>query len=591
MYWLDLWDFLDPRPIRVTLLVLILAFAAAVLSWEHYYLLGCLLCLGYLGYFGVRYWRKRWCSSISLLWAGLALVGLVLAHTARATSQGAVWSAERQRARQGGSEQSAEGAQHRALVQPKDWPFPSRDGDGKELPVVVLAASGGGSRSAIYTALTLQALHQDQDPALHEVAANLQAMSGVSGGSLATAAYVAERLRQSGLASQEAEAADLKCNGGWSCLVEAVSQDFVYPTLAGALIPGVTRGDAIEREWDQNVGLDGITIAGLADAWTRARERACEPPQSGAVLPPFPLPLFSACTLDAHAVVISPLAGSAYVPQAAPIDAKGSGDAPDELQPLWQHYGLEKTDALTWVLDRDRIHAFDELGSGYDPTLAESVRASANFPFGFPLVQVDTAREWGPSWLADERQKRIQLTDGGVLSNSGLWSLFHLLTHPERIPELKRRGVLLLVIEASHMPTYGRNRRSLTSLYGAIRDQAPIAQNLHRRMFEILKDRYGEALSIVQIDVVPRISDNVHTTWALDQASRDRLEKSFDTIWHDTRKPSAAAQLRDHVLREWLRLRLRLPQRQQPQSCADEDAAPATAAQRRAEPLLRIPLD
>ncbi len=65
-----------------------------------------------------------------------------------------------------------------------EWPLPGDDG-----PVVVVAASGGGSRAAIYTAYTLERLHRDTP----DVADHLQAVSSVSGGSLASAAYVARR--------------------------------------------------------------------------------------------------------------------------------------------------------------------------------------------------------------------------------------------------------------------------------------------------------------------------------------------------------------------------------------------------------------
>ena len=54
---------------------------------------------------------------------------------------------------------------------------------------MIVAASGGGSRAAIYTAYTLERLHRDTP----EVADHLQAVSSVSGGSLASAAYVARR--------------------------------------------------------------------------------------------------------------------------------------------------------------------------------------------------------------------------------------------------------------------------------------------------------------------------------------------------------------------------------------------------------------
>jgi predicted acylesterase/phospholipase RssA len=194
----------------------------------------------------------------------------------------------------------------------------------------------------------------------------------------------------------------------------------------------------------------------------------------------------------------------------------------------------------------DEVFAFRDLNPYYSPSLAEAVRASANFPFGFPLVEVATTHAYGTPYVEG---KLAKLTDGGVLSNSGMWTLFHLLTRQsDVVAKLKKRGVLLLVVDASHMPEYSDSRRDLLSLYSAIGDQAPIAQNLHRRMFEYLQKEYGRRLSIVQLDIPPTPADNVLTTWALDNESKRKLRRSFCRMWRhgDENSLNAGERIKEH---------------------------------------------
>ena len=112
-----------------------------------------------------------------------------------------------------------------------------------------------------------------------DVAANLQAISSVSGGSLANAAYVARRLRP------DHGATDSTCS---IPLNQAVSRDFIQPTIMGLWKPG-GRGHAIQRAWEQcPIGLSNVTIDTLARRWHQAIA-------SGERMPPFPSGTSSTC--------------------------------------------------------------------------------------------------------------------------------------------------------------------------------------------------------------------------------------------------------------------------------------------------------
>jgi len=55
----------------------------------------------------------------------------------------------------------------------------------------------------------------------------------------------------------------------------------------------------------------------------------------------------------------------------------------------------------TWVYYRDGIYGLEDLmGESFDPLLSSAVRASAKFPFGFPLVELETRRPFflHPNW-------------------------------------------------------------------------------------------------------------------------------------------------------------------------------------------------
>ena len=368
-----------------------------------------------------------------------------------------------------------------------------------------MAASGGGSRAAIYVAETVEALSEDHP----EVEANLQAIGSVSGGSLANAAYVASRL-------QSIRGAGPECEGA---LAERMAGDFLRPVITGALLTFEGRGGAIESHWERcPVGLDGVRLSDLARVWRESLSMA------GDTLPPFPLPLFHSASLMRHAVVISPLAQDAY--RVSDFDGEAVGAETN------QYSMLSALGRPTWVFYRSGVYGLEEIVPGFDPELSKAVRASANFPFGFPLVEVRSDQPLYLSPWAEhrdpERPKLVRLTDGGALSNSGMWSLYHLLINQEAA--LRDRGVLLIIVDASAMPEAPTPNR-MTGLAAALLDKGPKGEFLHRSLLSGLAARFGGCFDAVEVEIPAIENLNVHTTWALDRRSVARLDSAFAREW------------------------------------------------------------
>ncbi len=581
---LDFWDFVDQRPVRLYLILGgLFALAGLLVGWGRGAFV--LLFAGAAVALGWTAWRHR-AIGPAVIAALLALFafGVFLGHRTDVASH---WP-QRDEARADRLESRNQSVDWRIRA-PGDgtedlvWPFP-----GSSDPVVLMAASGGGSRAAIYTGLTLLRLNgvESRDPkhlaedappehtadaaterGLREIASNLQAISSVSGGSLANAGYLARLLR---VRDQEG----LRRPAALEGLGAALDRDFLLPPLLGALYPRGSRGDVIECSWEgarrpgslnlrrplrapkqilmlglnklcrwlargtrgdlkRRILLDRYTLQHLAAGWMDAVEK-------GEPRPPFPLPLFNSTSLDGHAVVLSPLGTEFYTREEHRVafDANGSsGEGGDDCGNLYQCNESQRASidghrgTNTWVYYRDAVYSLEDLLPNYNPRLSSAVRASANFPFGFPLVTVKTKARlpFNPMRRVrtSDHEKKIRLTDGGALSNSGLWAMFNLLMNEQVADELKSRGVLLVIVEASKMPEYPSIRRRFGTLWRTIGDQTTIGQRMHRLMFDLLDREYGDRIAIHQIDIIPTERYNVLTTWALAQRSVRKLRKSF----------------------------------------------------------------
>ncbi|MDO9017546.1 MAG: hypothetical protein Q8S73_29160 [Deltaproteobacteria bacterium] len=346
------------------------------------------------------------------------------------------------------------------------WPPP---GDG---PVVVVAASGGGSRAAMFAASALLAMH-DETPA---VESSVQAVSGVSGGSLAMAGYVALRL---GRVTPERYR-------------EAMEADYVWPLLQ-AIVTLHDRADAVQSDWNERLHLGGVTLSSLARAWNAGDTRA-------------PVPVLNSADVLGHPVLLS-----AFAP--ALLDAADRSRCREST-------GVDDP----WICDRDVGHTLQEIAPGTDVPLLSAARASANFPLAFPLVPVRAAQPLtGHEHLGDPRTTRI--TDGGVFLNSGVQGLYPLLLQVRA--ELRRRGVLMIVLDASAADAFTRypgEWETVTALRGA---GVGRAQMLHRLMLTRLASEYGARFGCVLVDMLPADLARIPTSWYLDEAARASMRRHF----------------------------------------------------------------
>jgi predicted acylesterase/phospholipase RssA len=152
------------------------------------------------------------------------------------------------------SEPPVEGASEQgrpSLAQHIEGWLAARETEGRdELPVILVAAEGGGVRAAYWTALVLSELH-DRHP---EFARHVLAISGVSGGSLGGAVF-ASLLAEPAAADQTASLRERA-----SAILE---RDFLSPTVAVFLFPDLfqqllpiafvnDRAVALEQAWERS---------------------------------------------------------------------------------------------------------------------------------------------------------------------------------------------------------------------------------------------------------------------------------------------------------------------------------------------------
>jgi len=333
-------------------------------------------------------------------------------------------------------------------------------------PVVVVAASGGGSRAAIFSALVFESLRRQPFPtpaSKKTWSDHTLFVSGVSGGSLGTSIYVSDLVaprapnkgvlrnshradllgRVAGHAEDmassskdpevkrlweaigaEAEAIAAGGKGDDSELARALSSpvvddacaDFMAPILRGALATNISRGESLWQFWTEYNGW------GASNSWNGYAVRGKDPAYD---FTKTPLVLFNTTDVASGrrvAVGFPPL----------PTDFFGAS------------------------LSR-RAETVDDFGDPRAIALAQAVGLSANFPFGFNVVEL-------PGKPGNPRH----FVDGGVVDNTGIDSLRETFDGVRRRAfdfknplrgryrkvwdELRSRGVVLVEIDSGAKP-------------------------------------------------------------------------------------------------------------------------------------------
>ncbi|MCA8969695.1 MAG: hypothetical protein KDC95_07925 [Planctomycetes bacterium] len=277
-------------------------------------------------------------------------------------------------------------------------------------PVLLVSASGGGSRAALFASMVLESLHRtptgvepDASGRVPTLADHVLIVSSVSGGSLATAWFVtknpndivtghrqtteldlAARMRDIAIASAERGSGDARakildalterCSQLFeamssdsvlpdlpipfrSAFADAMSTDFVAPLLRGALLPGVDRDRSLVDAWNRQFGWRDLSNESAYDASR-------------------PIVLFNAA-----------------------LSQEGRGFV----------LGFPRT---SLPLHGPMLQTFDREHADRSLSLAEMVRLSAGFPWLTPVAVIES-----------EGGAASHVIDGGIVDNTGMETL------------------------------------------------------------------------------------------------------------------------------------------------------------------------
>lgn len=339
-------------------------------------------------------------------------------------------------------------------------------------PALVVVASGGGTRAALYTAHVLQGLHRlgaDR---------NIVLVSGVSGGGAALAYFVANYR-----ALRDAPAHD---PAPWKEFTERVSEDFIRDVLEGASesrIAGRTPLSAL-----------------LAESFARRlfENRPHDFRQPGAPA------LILNTTVTGH-----PIEESRTLMTSVDAGPLGGGDACLEHErpfKLMNGGRLIFTDLRSTGAFPGRESIVADIRLPYqvvrDPAvpLAQAAALSANFPPVFPNARV-VLRDYAAD--ADCPDRSFYVTDGGAQENLGLVSALYALQ--SALEDLERvcpapcrkplRPIHIVIAEASSVDfDYSDDRGVSTGLSGAReRLTGGVTDMLHRHVEDIYRRLSGAA--------------------------------------------------------------------------------------------------
>ncbi|WP_430453403.1 patatin-like phospholipase family protein [Rhodopirellula europaea] len=387
-------------------------------------------------------------------------------------------------------------------VEPVDWVEASlrRLRNEPEGPVIIVTASGGGSRAALVAALSLEIVEDEfRQDGQHPACVWLG--SGVSGGGLALAAHYYP--------------------SDWELSTQdAVTRDYLGPIFRGFLTPFSNRGESLTAYWDR------------AFPWQSIDQTSLDPGK--------PLLAFGVADVDTGRRVIV-----------------GFPRLPKDWFSRWR---LKQTaEGERWTLsDKDHepysLSTLQAGGTQPNVRLTRAVRMSSSFPFGFEPTRI-AAEVPEPNNGSNDQ---IHFLDGGMVDNTGVDSVLAILSKIETTEtpscqqlarELRRRGIFLVEIDAGagsgDVAESGLLSRVTQPFGGYNRGVYAAAKRARDRNVAELSTQYGEDFTTEPIESYPASDDvtEVMTTLALPEHDVRRLIASFEN-------PQ-----RERIIREALRKR------------------------------------
>jgi hypothetical protein len=293
---------------------------------------------------------------------------------------------------------------------PSEPPEPGGSGTRRTVPMVFVSASGGGIRSAYWTAMVLDCLF-DAHPVQRECTSDhpldrsdVFAESGISGGSVGFAF-------------------DRVLAGSGRSWADALSADFVSPDVAALGfrdIPnsflrwepsGIDRAAVLEKAWEQAAGGDRLRTGLFADS--RGADGQLR----------FPLLMLSGATVDDACQLNTSVLLAAPRPAQGPQPPLGTTDCLSltPFEPGRAHDpGIPDGSALAATKDLADFSCAPGSQTPQDVALSTAALLSARFPYISPTGGLSSC---------DDPQRRTFDIDGGLIDSSGLSAIGDLWAH------------------------------------------------------------------------------------------------------------------------------------------------------------------
>lgn len=367
---------------------------------------------------------------------------------------------------------------------PVDLPGLLTQSSGSHAPsAVVVAASGGGTRAALYAATVLKGLHDLQADG------RVVLLSGVSGGGVAAAYFVGHR--EALLQDAPTHCGAAGTLGAWACFQERMTQPFIEDVLQGAsewrvqsdLPLGVLLKESFERRLFGGEALTGMTLGA-----------------------PAPVGLMLNTTIAGH-----PLADSPGLAATVTRVGSASGACQQTQRPVSLLSGGRLVFANVALSAPTSPPELDLAAAGLprvvvsDPrvTLAQAAALTANFPPVFPNARVDLTGFASQGGDCDTRSYFV--TDGGATENLGLnTALLALIEATAHRPaDRSPRDIDLVLAEASALDFDYHQDRGLGAATEGARER--LTGELTARLLAQLRQQVAPAQVRVHDLALPRV--------------------------------------------------------------------------------------